>query len=92
MACDEVVAARPEIAYFPSYDLVSFGPNAARYYKDSLRELNPVGLSAVMRAFFDHFAASDAKPNGVKALRIDVQRETAETATVICDEEAIEAA
>lgn len=91
-AADEVVAARPDIAYFPSYDLVSFGPNAARYYKDSLRELNAVGLSAVMRAFFDHFAAKDATSAPVQALRIDVSRETAETATVVCDEEAIEAA
>ena len=80
VACDEVVAARPEIAYFPSYDLVSFGPNAARYYKDSLRELNSVGLSAVMRAFFDHFTAKEARGNEVRALRIDVSRETAETA------------
>lgn len=92
VACDEVVAAHPEIAYFPSYDLVSFGPNAARYYKDSLRELNSVGLSAVMRAFFDHFTAKEAKGNDVRALRIDVSRETAETSTVVCDEEAIEAA
>jgi hypothetical protein len=90
VACDEVVAARPEIAYFPSYDLVSFGPNAARYYKDSLRELNPVGLSAVMRCFFDHFADNGAKQDAVKHLRIDVARETAETAQVICDEEAID--
>ena len=92
VACDEVVAQRPEIAYFPSYDLVSFGPNAARYYKDSLRELNGVGLSAVMRAFFDHFTAKEAKGNAVRALRIDVSREQAETTTVVCDEEAIEAA
>ena len=92
VACDEVVAAWPEIAYFPSYDLVSFGPNAARYYKDSLRELNGVGLSAVMRAFFDHFTAKDAKASDVRALRIDVSREQAETTTVVCDEEAIEAA
>ncbi len=92
VACDEVVAARPDIAYFPSYDLVSFGPNAARYYKDSLRELNSVGLSAVMRCFFDHFTDKAAQAEAVRALKIDVSRETAETAQVVCDEEAIEAA
>ncbi len=92
VAADEVSAARENIAYFPSYDVVTFGPNAAKLYSDSLRELTPVGVSAVMRIFFDHFAEGGKASASVKHLKVDVARESAEAAKIVCDEEAIEAA
>ena len=92
VAADEVSSARPDIAYFPSYDLVSFGPNAARYYSDSMRELTPIGVSAVMRVFFEHFADSAPQTSPIKALKLDIAREAADVAKIVCDEEAIEAA
>ena len=87
VAADEVSSARPDIAYFPSYDLVSFGPNAARYYSDSMRELTPIGVSAVMRVFFEHFADSAPQTTPIKALKLDIAREAADVAKIVCDEE-----
>lgn len=92
VAADEVSAARSNIAYFPSYDVVTFGPNAAKFYAESMRQLTPVGVSAVMRIFFDHFAEGGKATSPVKHLKVDVARESAEAAKIICDEEAIEAA
>jgi len=92
VAADEVSAARQNIAYFPSYDVVTFGPNAAKFYAESMRQLTPVGVSAVMRIFFDHFAEGGKATTPVKHLKVDVARESAEAAKIICDEEAIEAA
>ena len=71
---------------------MTFGPNAAKFYAESMRQLTPVGVSAVMRIFFDHFAEGGKATAPVKHLKVDVARESAEAAKIICDEEAIEAA
>ncbi len=92
VAADEVSAARENIAYFPSYDVVNFGPNAAKFYAESMRQLTPIGVSAVMRIFFDHFADGGKTATQVRHLKVDVARESQEAAKIVCDEEAIEAA
>ena len=48
-AADEVVRARPNIAYLPSYDLVNVSPNAARFYRDDTRRINPHGIDRTMK-------------------------------------------
>ena len=48
-------AARPNIAYFPSYDLVNVSPNAARFYREDTRRINSHGIDRTMKMFFDHF-------------------------------------
>jgi hypothetical protein len=46
-----------------------------------------------MKLFFDHYTEGKAsRRSNVHALKIDVARESAEAAKVVCDEEAIEAA
>ena len=44
-AADEVVRSRANIAYFPSYDLVTAAPNAARFYGDDTRRINSFGAA-----------------------------------------------
>jgi hypothetical protein len=92
-AADEVAAARPDISYFPSYEMVTGSVNGAQYYTDDQRTISNRGVDVVMRLFFQHYTAGKpARSAAVHALKIDVARETAEAAKVVCDEEAIEAA
>ena len=91
-AADEVVRARPNIAYLPSYDLVNVSPNAARFYRDDTRRINPHGIDRTMKMFFDHFTDQAAETTAVRSLKIDVASEAEDSARVVCDEEAIESA
>jgi hypothetical protein len=91
-AADEVVRARPNIAYLPSYDLVNVSPNAARFYRDDTRRINPHGIDRTMKMFFDHFTDRAAETTAVRSLKIDVAAEAEDSARVVCDEEAIESA
>jgi hypothetical protein len=92
-AADEVVRARPNIAYFPSYDLVTVAPNAQRFYRDDTRRINPFGIDRTMKMFFEHFTVRSTEPsNSIKALKFDVAAEADTNARVVCDEEAIETA
>jgi PAS domain-containing protein len=91
-AADEVVRARPNIAYFPSYDLATVSPNVSMFYRDDTRRINPYGVDRAMQIFFDHFTDRQKEKEAVKALKIDVAAEAEDNARVVCDEEAIESA
>jgi len=91
-AADEVTRARPNVAYFPSYDLVNVSPNAGRFYRDDTRRINPHGIDRVMKMFFDHFTDRAREEEAVRALKVDVAAEAEVGARVVCDEEAIESA
>jgi hypothetical protein len=92
-AADEVVRSRENIAYFPSYDLVTAAPNAARFYGDDTRRINSFGIDRTMKMFFDHFTSRPTDEQGaVQALQLDVAAEAKSNARVVCDEEAIESA
>ncbi len=90
-AADEVVRARKNIAYFPSYDLVTASPNAARFYGDDTRKINSFGVDRTMKMFFDHFTARETPAKEtVAAVALDIAAEAKSNAKVVCDEEAIE--
>ena len=91
-AADEVVRARPNIAYLPSYDLVNVSPNAARFYRDDTRRITPHGIDRTMKMFFDHFTDQASETAAIQSLKIDVASEAEDGARVVCDEEAIESA
>jgi len=91
-AADEVVRARANIAYFPSYDLVTAAPNAARFYGDDTRRINNLGIERTMQVFFHHFMerAEGSRKPGVAEL--DIAAEARNASRIVCDEEAIDAA
>jgi hypothetical protein len=92
-AADEVASSRPNISYFPSYEMVTGSANGAQYYTDDQRTITETGVRVVMKLFFDHYTEGKAtRRANVHALKIDVARESAEAAKVVCDEDAIEAA
>ena len=92
-AADEVVRARPGVAYFPSYDLATVSPNVPRFYREDTRRINAYGADRAMKIFFDHFTTRSAdQAQAIKALKLDVAAEAETASKVICDEEAIELA
>jgi hypothetical protein len=92
-AADEVVRLRPNIAYFPSYDLATVSPNVGRFYREDTRRITSLGIDHTMRIFFDYFTDRESETkSAVKALKIDVAAEADASSRVICDEEAIEVA
>jgi len=91
-AADEVASARPNISYFPSYEMCTGSVNGAQHYNDDQRTISETGVNVVMKLFFDHYTEGGRRRSNVHSLKIDVARESAEAAKVVCDEEAIEAA
>ena len=92
-AADEVVRSRPDIAYFPSYDLATVSPNVGRFYRDDTRRITSFGIDQTMRIFFDHLTdQASSTRDAVKGVTIDIRAEAESNARIVCDEEAIEAA
>jgi hypothetical protein len=91
-AADEVIRARPNIAYLPSYDLATVSPNVPMLYREDTRRINSYGVERAMRVFFEHFTDRQKEKEAVKAVKIDIAAEAEDNARVVCDEEAIESA
>lgn len=85
VVADEVCAARPDVFYFPSYEIVTSPLTIGRYFSDNLRSVTPEGVDHVMRCFLSHAEAREAG-----ATSFDIGRESRRTAQVICDEELLD--
>jgi hypothetical protein len=90
-AADEVTRLRPNIAYFPSYDLATVSPNVQRFYREDTRRITGIGIDHTMRIFFDHFTDRESAGSATP-LKLDVAAEAETNSRVVCDEEAIETA
>ncbi|MDH7793963.1 MULTISPECIES: GSCFA domain-containing protein [unclassified Beijerinckia] len=91
VAADEVCNARPNVAYFPSYDIVLTPFNAGRIYTDDQRELTELGVDLAMKTFFDHFTeGGNQATHSYEDVRFDAAAEAASAARIVCDEVAIE--
>jgi hypothetical protein len=92
-AADEIKRSRPDIAYFPSYDLATVSPNVSRFYRDDTRRITSIGIDQTMRIFFDHLTEqATSSRTAVAEIKIDVHAEAESNSRVVCDEEAIESA
>jgi GSCFA family len=90
VAAEEIVAARPDISYFPSYEIVM--ANAHRYFAEDQRSVTASGVQSVMRIFFAHCTSNGAALGmGAQALKLDIRREASVAAAIVCDEEAVDA-
>ena len=94
-----VTASLRNVAYFPSYEIIT-GPQArGRYYADDLREVTPEGVSHVMSVFKRHYLNKDSvkpepipakKNRGVERRPADKKRLAADF-EIVCDEEILDA-
>lgn len=106
VVADEVSRSLPDVAYFPSYEIIT-GPQAGgRFFEADLREVRPEGVEHVMTIFRRHFLADTARgtapgveeelpppppPRPALAPTAALARRRMETlAEVVCDEEALD--
>ena len=84
----------PDIAYFPSYEIITGHHTRYSYFDDDLRHISPEGIARVMTVFERHYldyenTEKTAKPefgvNEAKSLLTDAERVA--LSEVICDEE-----
>lgn len=85
VAAEEISAARQNVAYFPSYEIITSNATAHRYYEPDLREVSMLGVKHVMRVFFRHYVAGTHKSTATAP--IDVRHELDLVSKVVCDEE-----
>jgi len=99
VVADAAMRARPAVAYFPSYEIIT-GPQArGQFFTDDLRDVTPAGVEAVMAIFRKHYLAAgdeeraalpdDAVSDGPRP-RFDEAAYMRELQQIICDEKAIE--
>ena len=91
VVAEEVCNARPGIAYFPSYEIITAPFNAARAFAEDQREVTDVGVEMAMKTFFAHF--TDGAPRAAARfhpVEFDAALEFASASRIVCDEGAIE--
>lgn len=92
VAAGEVVAANPQVEYFPSYEIIT-GPHArGNYFSDDRRSVTDAGVDHVMRVFMTRMTSAGPDNSGTHEKLDDGARELAyarmeEAADVACDEE-----
>jgi len=97
VAAEQLSQGFDDVAYFPSYEIIT-GPAArGRYYADDLREVLPEGVAHVMRLFMRHYTdaaqpAAAPRPRKPQGEFRKMMREAETRMKVICDEEVLAAA
>jgi hypothetical protein len=92
VACDEIERSHGNVAYFPSYEIITGAHAKGRYFADDLRNANEEGVSHVMRLFLQHATdchlAGNPAPNQTDASNfIEQMMQVVQTT---CEEELIE--
>jgi hypothetical protein len=90
VAAAEAEQAFADVAYFPSYELITLPVLGARYFADDLRSVQDHGVKHVMRAFFSRFTVST--DSGPEPVRREYDAGLRQVQSVICDEDLIERA
>ena len=92
VAAGAVAAREPDVAYFPSYEIIT-GPQArGRYFAEDLRSITEAGVDRVMALFFEHAtAAGEAAPTPAAAAPPDTFLDGMRAAVdALCDEERLD--
>ena len=100
VAAEMAAQTHEDVAYFPSYEVITGAFSRGAYFAGNLRDVTEEGVSHVMRLFMKHYAAED---NGgvvetgaeteqrARLLRAErLERDLKEVAAVICDEVALD--
>jgi len=99
VVAEEAVRAFSNVAYFPSYEIITAPHLSANYFGDDLREIRPAGVDHALTIFLRHFtskthlASVPAVSPSVHAVSENASVEEAlmrKAQGVICDEEIIE--
>jgi hypothetical protein len=88
-AAGEIAQKNANVAYFPSYEIITGSFNRGRYFAEDLRQVTTSGVDHVMRSFLKHYAAR--LPQSLQPVSDREQFEAEATAAmeIVCDEEEI---
>lgn len=95
VACEELASAA-DVAYFPSYEIITGNYSRGRYFAKDLRSVTEEGVEHVMRLFMRHYADNSETtryedPAVSRDAAAKQQAAVIEQAVaVICDEEALD--
>jgi hypothetical protein len=91
VAADVVARELDDVAYFPSFEIITGAFNRGAYFAEDLRSVREEGVEHVMRLFFQHAteaAAGDVGPGpSVEQPEMDFDRRLSDLVNVLCDEE-----
>lgn len=85
-AAVEFSGAHDDVAYFPSYEIITSSHSRGAYFEADLRSVRPEGVAHVMRTFTRHFV------DGAGVAQTARLEARAGTDDIVCDEEEIERA
>lgn len=66
-AAGKLAATRPEVEYFPSYEIFALSQSFGQFLAGDLRDVSRRGVGVAMRVFHDMFLEREAQPAGKKA-------------------------
>lgn len=91
VAADNVARRLPDVAYFPSYEIIT-GPQArGHYFAEDLRSITTEGVDRVMTLFFQH-ATEGGNPEkaAVQPPTDDFLERAKKAVDVLCEEESLD--
>ncbi len=99
VVCGDLEAQYDDVAYFPSYEVITGNHARGGYFEADLREVTTAGVAHVMKLFMRHYAIETSQ-NQVQSEPTSAAADESESAefrhrmadaiAVICDEEALD--
>ncbi|SDZ13409.1 GSCFA domain-containing protein [Nitrosomonas sp. Nm33] len=93
VAAETVVHARANVAYFPSYEIITGSFSRGKYFGEDCRLVTEEGVSHVMRVFLKHFTNFVDETKAKVDSDLEAKKYLAEMEQIIqvmCDEEALD--
>lgn len=98
VAAEEVSKSEKNVAYFPSFEIVTSNFSVSEMFEGDFREVRPEGVEHVMKLFLRHYCSVDSKSTSEHLRILPDSDETggrgslsATLVRAICDEEQLEA-
>jgi len=95
VACEQIVRQCENVAYFPSYEIITGNYNRGHYYAQDLRTVVDAGVNHVMRLFMKHYTPgghathAETEEEHLQAVMVAILNELEEATRVVCEEEAL---
>jgi hypothetical protein len=99
VAAEETAGAHANVAYFPSYEIITAPQVRGAYFEQDLRSVGEAGVAHVMRVFSTHMmgatateaAAPAPRPQAAAKISQAARASDEALAEILCDEELLEA-
>ncbi|WP_157970905.1 GSCFA domain-containing protein [Pseudogemmobacter bohemicus] len=91
-AVEDITRRESDVAYFPSFEIITGQHAGNTYFEDDLRSVRPEGVAHVMSLFLKHYAGistTSASASTTPEEEEEFAREAEKSAAVVCDEERI---